>query len=402
MIGALIPDKFISIYGAGFSGLVLAHQLKKSRRNFLLYEKQFVGGKISSHISRWGPLESAASTLYMNTDAEKFIQELGLPYLNATLKLKRQIWRPEGPVSIPTPGMITSLGVRAFKRFPLLTETSTVEEILLPFFGRRYTDELLSSSLQGIYTAEARDLHFLSLFPWAKNKTFSNYLQFILAMKSEMKAKAAVKIRGSISFSGGMQKLIERLREDVSTNICTRDHAFELKDNTILCTSAPDAAELLQTTAPDVAGILKEIEYQPVTSYGIILKHDLPQLKESFGLLIPQKYGSPVLGILQQSSIFPQNYRAPCYTVICKGKLSVAEVESELKKRIKNFHSDEVLERSLKSWTDGLPLYNLKRYRAIQQLKKLLVLHPGLMLFGNYTGGISLRSIIEQARKLVL
>lgn len=400
MLGSLLPERPVSIYGAGFSGLTVAYRMQQLGLDFHLYEKQRIGGKISSHSTVWGPLERAASTFYMNAEAERFIRELQLPYVRATSKLKRWIWLPDGATTVPTAGMLSALFLRAFKRFPSVTEDSTVEDIFLPLFGRKYTDELLSSSLQGIYTAEARALHFLSLFPWAKDRIFTNYFQFLYAFKKELGTKAASEIKGSISFPGGMQTLIGRLQGLMAPNIHPAPEEFQLKANTVICTSAPDAAILLEDAAPDVAEILGEIDYQPITSYGFFLKHELTQLKASFGLLIPQKFNSPILGIIHQSDIFPENYQAPCYTVICKGVLSQEEVLSELERKVRGFHRDEVLESSLESWRHGLPFYNRKRYQAIQQLQKVLPDHPGLMLFGNYTDGISLRAIIEQSRGL--
>ncbi|MCM2349239.1 MAG: hypothetical protein NDI69_04405 [Bacteriovoracaceae bacterium] len=400
MIGSIIPHQHVYIYGAGFAGLSLGHQLKKLGIPFTIYEKEKVGGKISTRMTAFGPIEAAASTLYMNAHAEEFIKEMEIPYLNSEKKLKRWIWRKEKLLSPLNFKLALKLLFKAAIRVPSITENSSVEDIFLPLLGRRYVDELLSPALQGIHAAEARDLHFLSLFPFAQNRSYASYFSFFKSLKKEMKKHAAVGIKGSVSFPGGMQSLINKLHEEVSSHIEPLPETFVLRPNTVICTSAPDAAKLLEKVLPEISLKLKEIEYRPISNLSFYLKEELPSLKKSFGMLIPQKYGSPILGIIHQSAVFPSNYSNHCYSVICKGITSEDEIFQELKTKVPGFQKDNILVHSLTAWKTGLPLYDEKRFQTVEKLKQLLKDKPGLMFFGNYTEGISLRSMIEQTRKL--
>lgn len=400
MLGTLLPDQHVYIYGAGFAGLSLAYRLKQKNIPFTLYEKEKIGGKINSRMTDYGPIEAAASTLYMNADAEKFLQELNLPGISAKKKLKRWIWKEEGIISPFNLRLISHLLLNLTKSFPSIRDDSSVEDIFLPLLGQKYIDDLLSPALQGIHAAEAKDLHFLSIFPFAQGKVFKNYFNFFKALKNNQKKEAALKMKGSVSFSGGMQTLIDRLHQVVIQHIQPLPAEFELRPNTVICTSAPDAAQMLQKYAPAIANELNSISYRPISSLTFFSKDNLIDLKNSFGMLIPQRFGSSILGIIHQSEIFPQNYSANCYSVVCKGIVNEAYVLNELKKKLRGFQESAVLESSLTSWKAGLPLYDRNRYKAILNLERLLQERPGLMLFGNYTKGISLRSMISQTSKL--
>lgn len=400
MLGTINLDQHVYIYGAGFAGLSLAYRLKKLGTPFTLYEKEKVGGKISTRMTEYGPVESAASTLYMNANAEKFIQELELPYLDAQKHLKRWIYKNDGIVSPFPIHLLTQVIFKLAKRFPKVSESSSVEEVFIPLLGKKYIEELLSPALQGIYGAEAGELHFFSLFPFAQTKKISSYYAFIKTLKSEIKKEAAQKIKGSISFKGGMQTLINRLHHEVKDHIESLPDNFILRPNTAICTSAVDAAGLLKAYEPDLARMLKEIEYRPMTTLSFFMKEEIPELKKSFGILIPQKYGGPILGIIHQSEVFPTNYSAHCYAIVCKGIVTKEKIYQELELKFPDLDLSHILEHLLTAWETGLPLYNEKRFKAINQIKEILKKRTGIVLFGNYTDGISLRSMIEQTTLL--
>lgn len=395
MLGQLKSSQPITIYGAGVAGLTLAFRLKKSGIPFTLYEKNRVGGKIATSLTPFGPAEAAASTLYMNAVVEKFVKELNIPYLVSTPKLKRRIWK-NGPQSIFSLALmkkgITGIG----KAFPQIREDSTVEEIFLPFLGQELVDELLSSALQGIHGAEARDLHFLSLFPMARGKNFKSYFHFLKELKKNMSSQKG-SIKGSISFPGGMQAFINALHEEVKDHIKPLPKEFTLEGNIIICADALDAAEILKDQAPELARELQKIEYRPITSFTFFMESEIAELQKCFGMLIPQKFGKKILGVIHQSALFPENYKGNCYNSVNKGILSEEEALLELKGVFPDFNSQAIKASKVTQWKRGLPLFNYQRYQAIQNIEELLKDKPGVVLFGNYTKGISIRAMIEES-----
>lgn len=398
MLGSLRKNYPVTVIGGGFAGLSLSYRLKQLGIPFTLYEKERVGGKIKSETTSWGPVESAANTLYMNKEAASFIRELNLPYIEANTNLKRWIWSPKELVSPLSPAVLLKVILNVHKKFPANFLETNVEEIFKPLIGQKLIDELLSPALQGIYSAQASELHFLSLFPFSNEKKYSNYLAFLKDLKKEIKNSKDEVIRGSVTFPGGMQYLIDSLKEQVKDHIVF-DQIAPWSPNMVICTNALEAAEILNSYHPQISEQLKKIEYLPLTSFTFFTSKPLPELKKSFGILFPQKYKSFILGIIQPSEIFPENYKTSCYTVICKGNPSRSEIISEVESRIKGLRQNDIIESYISSWERALPVYNNNRYQSVNKIKQLIQ-EPGLILFGNYTNGISLRSMIEETRKL--
>src|SRR5690606_9296632 len=96
-------------------------------------------------------------------------------------------------------------------------------------------------------------------------------------------------LRGSVSFEGGMQALIDRLAEELKAEIrLNYKENFRIKGNTIVCTDAFNAAQLLEELRPEMAAELKRIRYQELSTTTVFLKRELKPLKRAFGVLIPQ------------------------------------------------------------------------------------------------------------------
>src|SRR5690606_3994583 len=93
IIGRLNPeDRNVTIWGAGFSGLILGHYLKEQGYKVTIYEKSNkVGGKIHTKKTPAGLLETGPNALYMNADSMDLLKELKLEPLPATKKLRKLI-----------------------------------------------------------------------------------------------------------------------------------------------------------------------------------------------------------------------------------------------------------------------------------------------------------------------
>ena len=79
----------------------------------------------------------------------------------------------------------------------------------------------------------------------------------------------------------------------------------------------------------------------------------------------------------------------PSYTIMSK----VLFTKEEIKKRIENIFAQKlsVTHCQVFKWPNGLPIYNQARREKLDSLDL-----KNLAYFGNYTSGISLRSLIEQ------
>lgn len=403
VIGSLIPNRPVHIWGAGFSGLVLAYYLKKAGYEVTLYEKsERVGGKIGTQQSIYGTIEIGANALYLSADALELVDELKIEPLPSSPRIRRFIFQNKkfkSPISLR---LIFRLILGWFRPTPIRTDRLTVEDFFLPLLGQKLVDQLLSPALSGIYASEAKYLDFESLFPEEFAVYPQTYGQFIKLVKQRSQKTIGMRVKGSVSFQGGMQILINALENLLKGNIkLNYQGEFLMRENTILTTDARTAGEILESKFPEVSGKLKKIEYKKLSTTTIFMHNRIPELENSFGVLIPRDQKLHCLGVLHNSAIFPSNYQAHAsYTFISPEIDDLkTKIISDLQVLAPKIKQTDFILAETKLWPVALPVYNLARKNAVNELHKLTKESPGLILFGNYAAGISLREMITAAKK---
>lgn len=397
IIGKLIKNKPVHIWGAGVSGLVLAYYLKKAGYKVSLYEKSDrPGGKIGTKKTPYGPIELAANAIYLSPDALELLDELNLLPKTSSPKLKRYLYI-NGKYSTPLSfKLLIKLLLGWRKKIPAF-DAPTVEDFFLPLLGQKLIDHLVSPALGGIYASEARGLDMKSLFP--EDYPAKTYGEFFLNIKKRLKKNRQMRLKGSASFEGGMQTLIDGLTNELKDCLHLNYQGdFVRIDNTIICTDAMTASEILKGT--DYGRELKRITYKKLSSTTIYLKKKIDALKNSFGVLIPRDQKLHTIGILSNSDIFPFNYQDhPSYTFISPEIDEIKEkVISDLQQLAPEIKSEDFIYAETKLYPEALPLYNKERREAIENLHLLARQDEGLILFGNYVAGISLREMITAAK----
>lgn len=402
VIGKIDPsEKNVTIYGAGFSGLVLGYYLKSEGYKITIFEKSNkVGGKIQTKKVEGGLVEKGANALYLNADGLELLKELKLEPIPAARKLKRLLMvngKPKRPFQL---GLISKLGVNVRKKPPLITDGLTVAEFFRPLLGQEKVDRFVSPVLSGVYVAPSENLHFRSVFHQVGNKAqFESYFDFIKHMLKAQKAEPKLEVSGTVSFEGGMQTLINRLAEVLKHDIKLNSKDFKLKANTIICTDAMTAADLLSTLRPQMAKELARIKYTELTSVTVFLKREIRPLNRAFGVLIPQGTGFNAFGILNNKAIFPRNNENMLsYTLISRKKLSQEEILSDLRQLFPEIGKEDIDHIENNYWDKALPLYDLQRFLAVKKLHQIANKEKNLAIFGNYVAGISLREMISAAK----
>lgn len=376
-IGSLDPALTdVHIWGAGVSGLLMAHFLRSAGWNVHLYEKSSrIGGKIRSHKIEEGVYEEGPNALYATREVEEWLKELGLEVLPATTKLKRRIWRGRAQAPL-TPGEVLALLPRLFKRSPSLETDKSLADFFRPLLQEKI-ETLLTPALQGIYGVGADQLSVKSIWPQLKA---GSYLSVIRQLKGP-KAR-------SVSFKLGMQEFIDRLAQDFKDQIQLNCSEFVLRPNTILCTNTHEASEVLRPTHPRLAQLLQGIHYQKLSSV-MSLTPPVPEMQQTFGFLFPRSVGIQSLGVLFNREIFPG--RCGITFIVGENQRADSIVRDDLL-RLRWTSSD----LRVHSWEKALPIYNSSRAKAIESLHAEQI--SNLVLFGNYVAGISLRDMITAAR----
>lgn len=393
-IGNIDFTKKIHIYGAGIAGLLIGYYLKKKNLDFTIYEKSDrVGGKIQGKVTDNGVVEFAANAIYTNNDVRDLIAELNLKPIYAKDKLKKVVYRNQKPMSPPITIIeifkLVCNGLKKIKLTKPFVEYSA-KEFFTPFLGKNLVDHLMSAVYRGIYSIEADEIHAASLYP--EPKLGERYLfYFIRAMKERKKGQKEK--QQSVSFENGMQDFINALAEKISSHI-QLNKSPEIHENSIICTESFSASKLLENMNQSIAQELNKIEYTKLTTTTLFTRNEISFLKDSFGILLPSRSKKKTMGILANHNIFPDRKlknQTFSYTFISEINETIETQLADLNLNIKS------IEEFQTSWEKAIPKYNFQRYQVVKKCKELLI-NKNLMLFGNYTNGISIREMVSFAK----
>jgi protoporphyrinogen/coproporphyrinogen III oxidase len=406
IIGRINPeDKHVTIWGAGFAGLILAYYLKQQGYRLTIYERSDrVGGKISTKKNPFGIVETAANALFLNQDVLELIKEIKLEPLVGTKNLRRLLMFNGKPKKAFQLSILLKVLFNAHRSPPLITDGLTVAEFFRPLLGDENINNFLTPALSGVYATSAESLHFKSLFHLASHKSqFNSYWDFMFMLRSAKKSEPKLDISGSVSFEGGMQELISRLAEILKAEIkLNYKERFRIKGNTILCTDAFNAAELVAEVRPEISTELRRIKYQQLSSVTVIMKREIKSLQRSFGVLIPLKSEFNAIGVLNNKAIFPSNSpNIYSYTLISRKQVTEEETHRDLKLLYSPFVPEDIEYLENIYWEKAIPIYDLQRYLSVKRLHQLTQNEENLVIFGNYVAGISLREMVTAARSFV-
>jgi protoporphyrinogen oxidase len=403
VIGKINPnDRNVTIWGAGFSGLILGYYLKDQGYRVTIYESSNkVGGKIQTKKSSAGLIEKGPNALYMNADGMDLLKDLKLEPIPATKKLRRLLMINGKPKRAIQMGILSKLTLNGHKKPPLISDGLTVAEFFKPLIGSDNIHKFVSPILGGIYATPAETLHFKSIFDEVSDKAqFESYWEFVKLLMKIQKSKPRLEVSGSVSFEGGMQTLINRLAEVLKHEIKInyKEH-FRVKGNTIVCTDAFNASELTKEVKPELSAELARVKYQDLTSATVFMKREIKSLQKSFGVLIPLDNGFNSIGVINNKAIFPvNNENVYSYTFISRKKCTDDEIKADIKAIYNEFVPQDIDHIENTWWENALPIYDLQRYLSIKKLHQIASKEENLAIFGNFVAGISLREMITAAR----
>jgi protoporphyrinogen/coproporphyrinogen III oxidase len=449
----------IAIIGGGIAGLSAGHFIKKKfgdKVQLIIFEKEnHLGGTIAtSHengfIVDWGPngfLDKEPLTL-------EFVDQIGLTdkLVPADVKSeKRFICRNEklweinpNPRKFMTSGLLSLRGrLRIILELFIAQKNSEDDETVFDFAARRIGSEaaeiLINPMVSGIFGGDARKLSLSSCFP-IMEKMEKEYGGLFKAMIAKKKAsKAQDKKSGGpagpsghlTSFKGGLSTIIERLEEilkdhidyPVCVNAILKDpdggYIVETEDNRvsidtlILATPSYISGELLQNSNPELASILKQIQYSSlaVVCQGYKLK-DVSRPLDGFGFLVPQNQKRQILGSIWTSVIFPE--QAPKDYALFRTMLGgatnnqivylddeqLAEITYKELSSLLGLKTRPEYQKVIK-WQNAIPQYLIGHGSRMEEIDKLLGEMGNIHLAGNAYNGIGLNDSIKRSFNIV-
>lgn len=337
----------IAIIGGGISGLALAWNLRKrhgSAASIILLEKSArLGGWIRTedrdgYLFELGPRSCRPEGAGVAT--VELVEELGLQselisaspaarlrYLYTGGKLQAL---PTGVVSLLTSPLTRPLIWPLLKEWRVARGTGdeTVDQFAARRLGRYAADRLFDPMVRGIFAGDSRQLSMRACFPslYHLEQRWGSLTKGLLRSSRDTRSVSPfvrqVQRGGLFSFRRGMETLVQTLQRRLESDIDIRcgvdmqtlDHPLIREaDHIYVTTPAFATAELLAKAAPEVSALLSETPFVSVAS--VCLGYPEPLLPyQGFGYLIPSREGESILGMVWDSSVFPQQNKWPSQT----------------------------------------------------------------------------------------
>jgi protoporphyrinogen/coproporphyrinogen III oxidase len=345
----------LAVVGGGVAGLFAAWRAKRAARTSarggagttvrLLEAAQRPGGVVATIEESGFRFERAASTIRgAALELSEAIRELGLGgELVAASPLAKRRWiarrgrlalAPGGPLSFAFSPLLTVGAKLRLLREPWIAEPAAREdETLASFvarrFGEGFADPLFDAVVTGIFAGDFTRLEAASAMARMTelSAAHGSVIRGFIAATRENKRKGLV-THGLFALRGGMESLVARLARELGdalvcgfdvVSIARRVDGWELRDaagrvqrarELILATPSWVSAKLLAPVAPAVAQELAAIETANVAVVAIgVERKQVGGDVDGLGFLVPGSERSPLLGILYESSLFPD--RAP-------------------------------------------------------------------------------------------
>ena len=421
MIGTLDQRyREATVVGAGIAGMLAAYALdKRGFRVTLLEQKARAGGLIHTTRTEHGIAESAAHSLLVSEPVRELCRDLGVELVEPRKESRAKFVMRRGKLVRFPLSLRESFNLARHVAFNRSTHPTyqNVEAWAHQHLGDSATEYLLTPFVRGIYGVQPKELGVAAAFPFLnlpEGQTLLNALLHRVAKRSKAKTK---KIRAAPRFGMGdlVDRLEQHLEERLGLRFRTQEKITELPDagNVILATPAYAAAPLLQARVPQLAEQLRSVRYTPIVSVTTFVeRHSLDRPIHGTGVLMPAREDTKSLGILFNSSSFEyrvtDDSRFASFTVMMGGTArpewldsSDAEIQQAIKLELSNVLGiREPHSTIIHRWPAALPQYSVDLPGVWQKARDSWCIIPGRILFGNYTGHISLRGIIESAAKL--
>lgn len=420
-------EREVTVVGAGISGLLAADALeRKGYRVTLLEERARAGGLIQTRQTAYGIAETAAHSLLATPGVVRFCEGLGVELAEIRRDSRaRFIVRGGRARKFPL-----SIGetLDAARHAAFTRAVNHLDEQDLDAWGRRHLGEgaaeyLLSPFVQGIYGARPADLGVVAAFPELSLAPGSTLLGTLLgkALKRQRGKDGEPKqSRRMVAPLRGMGDVTERLQQRLLESLGERfrrgEAAREIPDtpNVILATPAYVTARPLSERAPRLSAALGEVRYTPVVSVtAFVPVSAFTRPVKGVGVLSPPREGRKALGILFNSSAFEgrvlDESRYASFTVLFGGTAQphwVEATDEEIGRAVSEELAQllgirgEPVELVINRWPRAIPQYSTALPHVWRAARETWCAAPGRMLFGNYTGQVSLRGMIETADEM--
>jgi oxygen-dependent protoporphyrinogen oxidase len=321
----------------------------------------------------------------------------------------------------------------------------TIREFFSRHLGSEAVERLVSPFVSGVYAGDIDALSASAAFRRMANMEaqggglVGGAMRVLLARRRD-RAKTAQKPnpqipkpkRGQLgSFRQGIQALPEAIAAKLGDRVKLRwrvekihrtaygtyavdvatPEGLQLIEARSLLLTVPTqiAADLLWNLAPEASQALQGIYYPPVACVIVAYPTDAYRRPlDGFGNLIPRSAGIKTLGTIWASTLFPG--RAPegwAHTINFIGGATypdiaqmtpdaiAAQVDADLRQILLKPDAPEPKVLAVRLWRRAIPQYEIGHLRRLDAVAAALERLPGLHVYSNYVGGVSVGDCIK-------
>ncbi|MCG5511256.1 protoporphyrinogen oxidase [Ectothiorhodospira lacustris] len=431
----------VAIIGAGISGLATAFYLQRARSDaeIVIYEANpHVGGTLHTiDIEGFRFEEGGNGFLSNKPDMLQLVTDCGAGDVlmrSQDASRRRFIYTDRMHPMPDSPGKFLKTELlnwpqklRVMGELFIRPKRDDSDETLQSFgyrrLGKAFTDIFLDAMTAGIYGTTADRVSVKAAFPLVTEleRKHGGLFKGMIARRKQSAGPGGV----LMSFKGGMNALTEHLHKTIKAEwhldtpveaVVQEGKGFRVEagdqsatvDQVILAVPAHVAARILAGLDQELERQLDAVNYAPIAVVGFGWKH-LDHPLDGFGVLTTAAARMPFLGILWDSSIFPD--RAPegmkCVRVMLGGQRDphmvdldddalIAHARDGVSKALGIDVSPDV--QFVKKWPRGLPGYPVGHIEAMDRLMAHVGRYPGLHLTGNAYRGIAMNDCARNGR----
>jgi oxygen-dependent protoporphyrinogen oxidase len=454
----------VIIIGEGITGLGIAYWLKKRNMKVMLLAKDNeVGGSMKSVKEQGYLYEMGANTALETTPLFKeLVNDLKLEneFIYAHPEGKnRYILRngilhsmPLGPGSFISTRLFSTAAKFRIMKEPFVKRSEreeSVAEFVERRVGREFLDYAVDPFVAGVFAGKPEQLSVRSAFPklYALEEKYGGLIKGMIkgARERKQRAEKAKDRAETFSFVNGMQTLPRAIGELLGKSIILNAKVTNIRNLTttqeepsnepdarrylveylhegkeaemeadfiVFAIPAYDAAPIIKSLSVKTAHVLSSIYYPPIVSIFLGVKREnIGHKLDGFGFLIPSKEKRQILGCLWNSCLFGN--RAPVGMVALNafvGGSRQPDLTERSDEQIIQMTLDElksIMQLSgkpvylrLTRWQKSIPQYEIGYQQKMDALTQFEEAMPGIVLAGNYRGGISVGDCVKNAHEI--
>ena len=454
----------VIIIGEGITGLCVAYWLKKRGVKVTVLAKDSeVGGTMKSVQDHGFLYETGANTGLETTPLFKeLVSDLKLEsefvYAHPEGK-NRYILRdgilhsmPLGPGSFLSTKLFSLAAKFRVMKEPFIgraTKEESIAEFVERRLGRDFLDYAIDPFVAGVFAGKPEQLSVRSAFPklYALEEKYGGLVKGMMkgAPERKQRAEKAKDRAETFSFVSGMQMLPHAIATSLGKSVILNakvtnirnlttarnepsnepdarrylveylhnDQETEMEaDSVVFAIPAYDASPIIKSLSADTARVLSSIYYSPIVSIFLgVNRENIGHRLDGFGFLVPSKERRKILGCLWNSCLFA--HRAPTGMAALNAFIGGArqpELTTLSDERIIQTTLDElksIMQLSgnpvylhLTRWQKSIPQYEIGYQNKIDALAQFEESLPGIVLAGNYRGGISVGDCVQNAYEI--